>query len=268
MFKIKKIITIQLLLFFILPAINIAAEDAFHYFDSGVKFFDQKDYEDAIKAFKMATEKKEDFVEAYYNIGIIYDLQERFQDAIDAYKKAVQIDPTIENALGNLAVDCYKVGNIKDALIYTKLAESHGKPVDEELKKLFDSYANEDIEYILNPLSLLDTGQLNEMKMQIESEINILEQELSEKRQPSPNDFLNLALKYRQMGNIDKAIEIITRAVNTYGENYKILAELSLCYFLKGNKSLFMEKLKKARTKGYIPSNSLSDLYLQSSAKN
>ena len=74
-------------------------------------------------------------------------------------------------------------------------------------------------------------------------------------------------MKYRQIGDIDKAIEILKKAQELKENHPVIYAELALCYFLNDQADLFVEYFGKARKLGYKPSVSLKDLQSQSMTK-
>jgi len=110
-------------------------------------------------------------------------------------------------------------------------------------------------------------GELSKsMRRELESDIAGLEKAL--KQTPgTANDLLELGSKYRQIGDVDKAIEILKRAEKLNTNSNAIQAELALCYYLNDDLDLFLEHMKKARELGYRPSKSLSDLYSQSIPK-
>ena len=258
-----------LVLFLILcsfPFAVIASELAYQYFESGISYYDQGNYEKALAEFQKAIREESDFAQSYYNMAIIYDKQERFQDAIEAYKKVLQLDPNTGMILENLALDSYLVGNFKDAMYYVKLAESEGKPINKMLQnQIWADYMKGASGTLISP-PWAEDGMSKSLRRDIESDIFSLEKELEQKT-ATVNDLLELGIKYRQIGDIDKAIEILKRALTKDPENYKILAELGLCSYLNDDVSLFIKYMEKAHELGYKPSKSLLDLYSQSIPK-
>ena len=255
----KKLIAIILLAFFIsFPLICVASESAHRYFESGVSYFDQGRYEEALGEFKKAVTEQPDFAHAYYNMGIVYDKQEKFNEAIDAYQKVLEIDPDIGSVLENLALDSYLVGNFKEAMYYVKFAESRGKPVSQMLQnQIWAEYMKETRGTLL---SMSESGPSKVLRRELKEEISAIEGAL-EKREATPDDLLALGMKYRQIGDIEKAVEILKKALARDQNNAMIYAELALGYYLNDDITLFVQYIKKARELGYKPSVSLRDLY-------
>ena len=263
----KKVSILIILVFFSFFPINgIAAKQSYKYFEEGTSFYDQEDYKKASTSFQKAVQADPNFAEAYYNLGVIYDLQHKFSKAISAYEKVIQLDPNIGTVWENIAQDCYALGDLKRGMDYIKLAESIGKPVNKDLynrmwhekkyaakKKMISIPTNES-----KPLRQLD----DDLKLAIIS----LEKELVQKAGKSQN-IVNLGIKYRQKGEFDKSIDIFTKALNLNINKAMIYAELSLCYYFKNQKDLFVQHLAKAKQLGFKPSRSLNDLYLQNKTK-
>ncbi|MGA1865242.1 MAG: tetratricopeptide repeat protein [bacterium] len=248
------------------PLAVIASELAYQYFESGISYYDQGNYEKALAEFQKAIREKSDFAQSYYNMAIIFDKQEKFQDAIEAYKKVLQLDPNTGMILENLALDSYLAGNFKDAMYYVKLAESKGKPINKMLEnQIWAEYMKGTSGTLISP-PWADEGMSKSLRRDIESDIFSLEKELEHKT-VTANDLLELGIKYRQIGDIDKAIEILKRAETQDPGNYKILAELGLCSYLNDDVGLFIKYMEKAHDLGYNPSKSLLDLYSQSIPK-
>lgn len=264
-------IIIILLIFSLLSGTSFAARDAYEYFQSGISFFDQKDFDQALAAFQKAVKEKPDFAEAYYNIGIIYDLQGKPSEAVKAYEKVIQIDPNVGNVLENLAQDCNRIGEIRKGMDYIKLAESMGKPVNKELyNHMWRQVKNGEKE---RPATgQVSSGSPSESKpwkhvsRDVELAIISLEKELEQEGWES-GDLIDLGLRYRQKGEIDRAIETFTQSLSMNTNTSIILAELSLCYYFKGQNDLFVQNFEEAKESGYNPSQSLNDLYLQCKAQ-
>lgn len=252
--------------FCVIPLAVTASELAYQYFESGISYYDQGNYEKALAEFQKAIQEKSDFTQSYYNMAIIYDQQERFQDAIDAYKKVLQLDPKTGMVLENLALDNYLVGNFKDAMYYVKLAESQGKPINTMLQnQIWAEYMKGARGTLISPPGS-EEGLSKSLRRDIESDIISLEKALEQKTATAA-DLFELGVKYRQIGDVDKAIEVLKRAQTQDPGNYMILAELGLCSYLNDDVDNFVQYMKKANELGYTPSKSLRDLYSQSITK-
>jgi|GEM_PF-3348846 len=291
----KKFITSAFFLLLItIPSPGLTTDQLSHhdsasqYFKTGISLFDQGNYEQALSAFQKATEDDPNYAEAYYNLAIIYDLQGRFSEAIEAYRKVVQIDPQVGTVLKNLAQDCYLTGRLKEAMDYIKLAESLGKPADKDLyNKIWAEYKGlaarpktarnsktrgrmiDEGRKLPPPSEAQDTKELEKINRQIESAIASLEAELAAQQQQKEKaaKLIDLGIKYRQRGEIDKSIDVLTKALSLSASKMLIYAELGLCYYFKDRKDLFVQNFTQAKKNGFRPSKSLNDLYLQCLAK-
>ncbi|MEW6381932.1 MAG: tetratricopeptide repeat protein [bacterium] len=264
-----------------------ADNPASRYFQNGISLFDQGDYDQALPAFQKATQEDPNYAEGYYNQGIIYDLQGRFTEAIEAYQKVIRLDPEVGTVLRNLAQDCYVTGRLREAMDYIKLAESLGQPVDKEFyNQIWAEYKGlksrqtggktapasgkgriegrtAGISHAESP----EDRELEKVQRDIELDIISLEKELGQQETGKSGELINLGIKYRQKGEIDKSIDVLTRALSLSTAKMMIYAELGLCYYFKDRKDLFVQNFGQAKRSGFKPSRSLNDLYLQCLAR-
>ena len=263
----KKVSILIILVFFSFFPINgIAAKQSYKYFEEGTSFYDQEDYKKASTSFQKAVQADPNFAEAYYNLGVIYDLQHKFSKAISAYEKVIQLDPNIGTVWENIAQDCYALGDLKRGMDYIKLAESIGKPVN---KDLYNRMWNEKKYASKKKMISIPTSEskpIRQLDEDLKLAIMSLEKELEQKAGKSQN-IINLGIKYRQKGKFDKSIDIFTKALNLNINKAMVYAELSLCYYFKNQKDLFVQNFTKAKQIGFNPSRSLNDLYLQNKIK-
>jgi tetratricopeptide (TPR) repeat protein len=80
------------------------ASDILNYFNSGVTFYDQKEFSKAIQAYQKVIELDPTYVEAYNNLGIIYQEIGNFDKALEVYHKAIDINPRYEKTFNNLGI--------------------------------------------------------------------------------------------------------------------------------------------------------------------
>ncbi|MBN1351724.1 tetratricopeptide repeat protein [candidate division KSB1 bacterium] len=66
------------------------------------KFFFQKDYENAIKEYRLAIEENPNDALLWYNIGISYENVGQIKSAIDAHRRAIELQPDFTRAQDNL----------------------------------------------------------------------------------------------------------------------------------------------------------------------
>lgn len=78
--------------------------DKDEYYDRGLAFFDDSQYEEAITAFKNAINIDSEFKEAHFYLGVIYIKQKKHTDAIKAFEEAIRIDPNFKQAYYNLSL--------------------------------------------------------------------------------------------------------------------------------------------------------------------
>jgi len=273
----KLIIPLLLLSFLVIPVAGRADDQAGEYFKAGTSFYDQGDFDQAMTAFQKAVQEDPDYAEGYYNLGIIYDIQGKFEEAIQAYEQATLIDPSVGTVLKNLTQDCYATGRLKEAMDYIKLAESRGEPFDNafynqiwaEYKGMKSRGPGKQIKgKKMAALSPAKARELERVNKDLELAIVSLEKDLSQQDPGKFGEFINLGIKYRQKGEIDKSIDILSKALNLNSTGKTMIyAELGLCYYFKDQKNLFLQNFGQAKRDGFKPSKSLNDLYLRCLAR-
>jgi tetratricopeptide (TPR) repeat protein len=76
--------------------------DVLNYFNSGVHFYNQKEFSKAIQAYQKVIELDPNYVEAYNNLGITYQMIGDMDNAFKSYEKAIEINPKYEKGYNNL----------------------------------------------------------------------------------------------------------------------------------------------------------------------
>ncbi len=84
------------------PKPKIPDKDKFY--NRGLTFFDESQYEKAIGVFKKAIEIDSEFKEAHFYLGFIYIKQKKHTEAIKAFGKSIRIDPNFKQAYYNLSL--------------------------------------------------------------------------------------------------------------------------------------------------------------------
>jgi len=92
------------------------ASDVINYFNSGVTFYNQKEYSKAIRAYQKVIELDPAYVEAYNNLGIIYQMMGDVERAFGTYQKATEINPRYEKGYNNLGILLLLKGHYEEAL--------------------------------------------------------------------------------------------------------------------------------------------------------
>ena len=90
--------------------------DVLNHFNSGVTFYNQKEFSKAIEAYQKVIELDPTYVEAYNNMGIIYQMLGNADRAFGAYQKATEINPRYEKGYNNLGILLLLKGRYEEAL--------------------------------------------------------------------------------------------------------------------------------------------------------
>ncbi len=90
--------------------------DVLNHFNSGVTFYNQKEFSKAIQAYQKVIELDPTYVEAYNNMGIIYQMLGNADRAFGAYQKATEINPRYEKGYNNLGILLLLKGRYEEAL--------------------------------------------------------------------------------------------------------------------------------------------------------
>jgi len=78
--------------------------DVLIHFNSGVSFYNQKEFSKAIQAYQKVIELDPTYVEAYNNLGIIYQMIGDVERAFESYQKSTKINPRYEKGYNNLGI--------------------------------------------------------------------------------------------------------------------------------------------------------------------
>jgi tetratricopeptide (TPR) repeat protein len=90
--------------------------DVLIHFNSGVSFYNQREFSKAIQAYQKVIELDPTYVEAYNNMGIIYQMLGNADRAFGAYQKATEINPRYEKGYNNLGILLLLKGRYEEAL--------------------------------------------------------------------------------------------------------------------------------------------------------
>ncbi len=85
---------------------------------TGLEYYREKKYDEAISEFKKATELDANYLPAYYNLGLLYSEEEvhRYQEAIEEFKKVIDLNPEDKNARHKLALIYKLQGRYQEAI--------------------------------------------------------------------------------------------------------------------------------------------------------
>jgi tetratricopeptide (TPR) repeat protein len=95
---------------------HAVASQVLTHFNSGVTFYNQKEFSKAIQAYQKAIELDPSYVEAYNNLGIVYQTMGDAKSAIGAYQKSTEINTRYEKGYNNLGLLFLLEGRYEEAL--------------------------------------------------------------------------------------------------------------------------------------------------------
>ena len=93
------------------------------YLDQGREYLDEKQWAEAVTAYRRALELSPNSVEAHSALGFIYAKQGRLQDAVQENLTAVRLAPRDYNSHKNLALLYHQLGQLDQALAEAALAQ-------------------------------------------------------------------------------------------------------------------------------------------------
>jgi outer membrane protein OmpA-like peptidoglycan-associated protein len=110
-------------------------------FDDGTAFFDNRQYDAAIRSFETAIMKDPNFIEAYILIAEVYASDRLYAEAIESYKKGIAINPEFyPNNLYQLGSLQFNTGKYEDAISslesFTKYAKQVGPEKQLQVEQL------------------------------------------------------------------------------------------------------------------------------------
>jgi tetratricopeptide (TPR) repeat protein len=90
--------------------------DILNHFNSGVHFYNQREFSKAIQAYQKVIELDPTYIEAYNNLGVIYQMLGEVDRAFGFYQKSTEINPKYEKGYNNLGILFFLKGHYDEAL--------------------------------------------------------------------------------------------------------------------------------------------------------
>jgi Tfp pilus assembly protein PilF len=90
--------------------------DVLNHFNSGVTFYNQKEFSKAVQAYQKVIELDPTYVEAYNNLGIIYQMMGDVDRAFGVFQKSTEINPRYEKGYNNLGILLFLKGRYEEAV--------------------------------------------------------------------------------------------------------------------------------------------------------
>ncbi len=99
-------------------ALISARDTALGYFNTGLDYYDAKDYVNAELYYRKAIEADPSYALPYSNLGIILSDTNRHEEARKNYDKAIELDPTYPKPYNNIGYDYFLSKDYANAEIY------------------------------------------------------------------------------------------------------------------------------------------------------
>ncbi|MBF0542251.1 MAG: tetratricopeptide repeat protein [Nitrospirae bacterium] len=177
---------------------EVIAED---WFNSGLNYYNEKRFQDAINSFKKAIKFNPKYADAYFNKGSAYCNLGSFQQAIKDFNKAIELDPEITDAYYNRGTAYNRLGNHEQAIKdFNKALE-----LDPELIEAYNNRGNAYKSLGKKEIAIKDYNKALELNPQMSLVYN-----------NRGNVYYSLGNKEQAMKDYNKAIELNPQFVGTY----------------------------------------------------
>ncbi|HUI45078.1 MAG TPA: tetratricopeptide repeat protein [Nitrospirota bacterium] len=194
------------------------------YYDKGLAYFQQKNFELASVEFNRSIQTDSSFKQSYYSLGLICDMQGRYEDSIKYYKKAISLDDKFSEAYNALGGVYSKQQKWDDAI------ENYQKALQNKL------YATPHVPY-------LNMGRVYMAKKDYPKAVEAYRSA----KQYANLDFivLELATALADEGKNEEAINEYREGVDMAPQNPDMRYGLALVYLKDGNKKSAVQEFKK-----------------------
>lgn len=198
-------------------------EEATKFFLRGNEKWAEKEFQEAIKWYTEAIEKKDDFSDAFYNRGLALEEIGKNREALMDFSKAFEIDSTLSMALFKKTELLQLMGNLDQALPLSAI--------------LVYKFPDSSSYWKLKGDILLEKDNLSEAKDQFQEALRL--------DSTNVEAMINYGIVFQKMGDLNQSEEIFLKALS-YGK-YKSLILNNLGYIeiekqqWKRAKSLLLE---------------------------
>lgn len=166
-------------------AVELDENNAVAYYNRGCVFSRQKEYNKAIADYSKAIELDKNYVNAYYGRGIVYGEQGKYDKAIEDYSRTIELDKNYAYAYNNRGIVFYEQRE------YEKAIEDYSKAIELD--------ENDAVAYYNRGIVYDEQGKYDKA---IEDYSRATELDINYK-----NAYLNRAYVYRLLGENEKALE-------------------------------------------------------------
>lgn len=200
------------------------------FYNAGVDAYSKKDYENAIKHFKLASEQAKVRPQVYYNLALTYQHMEEYEKAISSYLRFLEINPEDYDGLYNIALIYFNQNNYPKSIEYFKRCSAI-KQEEDAVKALVLAYLSN-----------------NETQNAFEFSQNVLETYKN-----SIDLYYKLAKIFETKNSfnkdftlIDKAIEMYLNIIERNSKYFDAYLSISICFAKKGEWEMSVEFCNKA----------------------
>ena len=141
------------------------------YYNRGVAYAQQGDFESAIADFRKAIERNPMFVAAHYNLGLVYATlgnaageRDYFEKAIHSFNEAIRLKPNFAEAYNNLGFTYYNLGVIYDQRVNIFEGENYFEKAIHSFNEAIRLRANDPKVYFNRSLIWLQLGDWERAK--------------------------------------------------------------------------------------------------------
>jgi len=204
-------------------------EDALKWFIEGLKLFNEKKFEEALRCFDKAIEINPNFADVWLTKGSILGILGRYEEALQCFDRALEIDPNLD-----LAEKAKKLteNRLKEELIREKLSsikkeasrlESKGIPVivSGDIRNLYQLIRSKRYNQVLKELERIER-ELRELESKYERTRIELQKEITEAESSTLMDSIRITDPEEDLKALYGLIE---------GEKPKILLNLNQTEF-------------------------------------
>lgn len=219
------------------------------FYNLGIDFYNKKDYEKAIRQFKLALEKPRVQPQVYYNLGLAYQCMKNYEKAIINYKRFLALHHDDHDGLYNLALTYYLMEKYdKSTEIFEKCIKI--KKDEDGIKALVLSYLCQDesqkvMDLADKVLQIPDEGiklyyaiaKTFENKHSINKDFTYIDtaikmyMKIAEIDPNYFNSYLSISICYAKKGEWEKSVEFCKKALKTNPDSYEANNQMGLVYY-------------------------------------
>lgn len=218
-------------------------------YNSGIDAYDRKDYEKAVKYFKLAVEQDNVKPQVYYNLALTYQYMKEYDRAIVTYNKFLEFNPQDYDGLYNLALTYFNRENYSKAIVFFEKCIEIKKDED-VIKALILAYLNNNqiqkaIDFSQNILETTKNGinlyytiaKVFENKNSFNKDFTYLDKaidmykKITEKDSKYFDAYLSLSICYAKKGEWISSVDFCSKALDVNPKSYEANNQMGLVFY-------------------------------------